>query len=276
MDATVVVTIPEGLQPGDEMAVAAGDQEFVVVVPPGCFAGSDLEVALPPREPEAQGGSFVDVELPPGCQPGDELTIDVDGTGPITFTVPDDCQSPVRLELPPKVSLYGDRPSKSGPGASEQSSDPPPESPGGRDLGTGEHRVYQDPTGVEWVGSNGFFVGLGVEVLRTDGRRTFGTIVDTDYLSGTYNVRMTNGQMKYMVEEEDLRHYRAGKYHTGDLVIVKGEQRIRGGKMCQARIAGYDEYESRYSVRLDDGQIVHTVELDCLKLHPNNIPRPDA
>jgi hypothetical protein len=273
MDGTVVVTVPEGLMPGDEMNVSAGDQEFVVVVPPGCFAGSAIEVALPPPEPQ---GSFMDVDLPPDCRPGDELTVDIDGTGPVTFTVPDDCQSPVRIALPGKISIYGDLPANGVAGQPDQSLNLPPESPAARDVGTGAHRVYQDPTSVEWVGSNGFFIGLGVEVLRTDGRRTFGTIEATDYLGGTYTVRMTNGQMKYMVEEEDLRHYRAGKYHTGDLVIVKGEPRIRDGKMCEARIAGYDEYDARYSVRLNDGQIVRDVQLDCLKLHPNNIPRPDA
>ena len=157
----------------------------------------------------------------------------------------------------------------------DQSSGVAPESPEPK-LGTGEHRIYEEPTGVEWVGSNGFFIGLGVEVLRTDGRRTFGTIESTDYDSGTYTVRMTNGQLKWMVEEEDLRHYRAGKYHTGDLVIVKGCERIRDGKMCEARIAGYDEYNRNYSVRLKDGTIVTAVDLSCLKLHPNNIPRPDV
>ena len=62
---------------------------------------------------------------------------------------------------------------------------------------------------LEWI-----FHGLGVEVLRTDGRRTWHD-KSTDYDSGTYTVRMTNGQLKWMVEEEDLRHYRAGNIIQG-------------------------------------------------------------
>ena len=57
-----------------------------------------------------------------------------------------------------------------------------------------------------------------------------------------------------------------------DLVIVKGCERIRDGKMCEARIAGYDEYNRKYSVRLKDGTIVTAVDSASLKLHPITFP----
>lgn len=86
--ATVLVTIPDHLEPGSDLLVTHLDSEFTVVLPPGAFGGSTLEVVLPSQP--APTMRLVDVELPPGCQPGDEITVaGIDGAAPFTMLVPD-------------------------------------------------------------------------------------------------------------------------------------------------------------------------------------------
>ena len=55
----VDVEVPDGCYPGDAFMVLHGDQEFEVVVPDGCGAGSLLTVDVPPL-PEPQ---FATVEV---------------------------------------------------------------------------------------------------------------------------------------------------------------------------------------------------------------------
>ena len=99
-------------------------------------------------------------------------------------------------------------------------------------------------------------VGLSVEVLRTNGTYTRGTIDAVDSESSTYTIRMDDGRTKYMVEEEDLRLYRVGGFTAGDRV------RLRSHKEQLATIAEYDDDSETYSLILADGRRMHFVSDD--------------
>ena len=72
-----------------------------------------------------------------------------------------------------------------------------------------------------------------------------GTIDGIDEHGLTYTVRMDDGRVKHLVEEEDLRHFRAGAFHVGDRV---GVVLPSGGE--PATIAEYDEDSESYTVVL--------------------------
>ena len=69
-----------------------------------------------------------------------------------------------------------------------------------------------------------------------------------------------DSSIKYLVEEEDLSHFRAGKYHTGDKVIATIEGRER-----KARVANYDDDYGTYTVRLQDGEEVEELSYDKVR-----------
>ena len=178
---SVVVEIPAGLEEGDEMVVAFGNDQFVVYVPPDCAAGSEIEVSLPSRDarpsseqPEAPL-SFIDVELPPSSKAGDALTVDT-STGPITFIVPEGAGSSVRIDLPASQTP-GETKNRTQP---DDEQDDGPASPG------------LPPIASEFCLP--YWVGLDVEVYRSDGTRTFGMIQQSDYASGTYTLEMADGR----------------------------------------------------------------------------------
>ena len=65
---------------------------------------------------------------------------------------------------------------------------------------------------------------------------------------------------QYMVEEEDLRHFRSGKYRTGDPVWVRVGDREFG-----ARVADFDDDDDMYSVRFADGKILDSLSYDRIR-----------
>ena len=248
---TVFVEVPAGLHAGHEMLVTFHQREHLVVVPPGCAAGDTLELTLPEPAPEG----FVNLELPPDCLPGTQMQVDIGDEGSaLTFTVPLDCAagSSVRVELPhePKGStdlLH----SESSPARSHHAYPIGADTP--QTVHPSRRRGSTDP--LAGPPQSEFWIGLEVEVLRTDGRRTFGVVEYVDELSCTYTVRLHDGLVKHMVEEEDLRHLIAGQYRTGDAVSVRsalgGSRREREG-----RIAGYDDDDGTYSVIFSGGEVV--------------------
>jgi hypothetical protein len=102
--ATLFVCVPDGLLPGETFTVSCETREFDVVCPPGCGAGHELEICLPPSEPAA---SVVDVSVPPGVAPGQEFLVTLDDGFDFYVVVPDgvgpgDCLS---VEVPPPPPL---------------------------------------------------------------------------------------------------------------------------------------------------------------------------
>ena len=303
---TMLVEIPEGLHAGEEMIVIAGDHEFSITIPPGCRAGSLIEVSLPDPQPEPDGtfvqqsSQYAEVQLPPDCQVGDELQVELP-QGLISFTVPEGSVpgTSIRIALTPERGSTPELGRNGNPadGMEDAAMTPPDSAP-------------QSPVaaGSEMPASS-FWIGLDVEVLRNDGRRTFATIEDIDDSSGTYTLSMADGRMKvrehacpkrtwplgchvsnrlcpssvadlsltsprivlipatclpcptqYMVEEEDLRHFRAGKFRTGDPVWMRV-----GDRECGARVAGFDDDDETYSVRFASGKVLDSLGYDRIR-----------
>ena len=55
-------------------------------------------------------------------------------------------------------------------------------------------------------------------------------------------VRMSDGRLKYLVDEGELGHVWAGDYRTGEVVTVR-----RGTQKFDARVAGHDDDEGTYT-----------------------------
>ena len=275
-----LVQVPSGVQPGQEMTVTLGEQEFLVEVPPGCESGSMIEVVLPSFEAPMHSTviveNTVDVEVPPGCGAGDELMVTTD-SGSFAFTVPDDyvAGSPVIVAVPPALEADddaladsytpragGDEPRTRHPYPVFEDETSAAQAPAHSTPNRRSKRLTTEAACVEhdkpvphvFEPQCKFWVNLEVEVLRTDGRRTCATIQATNYSSGTYTIKTHDGRMKYFVEEEDLAHLWAGKYRTGDAVRVRFGQRER-----DARIAGHDDEDGTYSVIFADGDIVDQI-----------------
>ena len=69
-----------------------------------------------------------------------------------------------------------------------------------------------------------------------------------DAASGTCTVRMDDGRLKYLVEMDDLRHFRAGAFHTGDIVSHEATG-------MAAAVAEFDEDSDTYTLLLRTGQL---------------------
>ena len=268
-ESIVVVTVPAGVSPGEEMVVCVDGVDMVVVVPPGAESGSLMDVMIPRKAEPATDGSeggrrgSVDIELPCECRPGDELVVDVNGAS-VVFRAPEDAKpgSVVCIELPLQSSsrrsscCLEDMQSRSRRSSLEELGNQPWRD--GEAVSPSPHRPSCRPQ----LPFSKFWVGLEVEVLRTDGKRTFGIVEGVDYLGGTYDIKLPSGLMKYMIEEEDLRHYRSGKYYNGDAVKV---QLSSGTREREARIAGYDDDAGTYSVILADGDVVEDLNFDQVR-----------
>jgi len=258
MTETWLYRVPAGCSSGDLISVTADGAEFTVLCPDGLISGDMMEVSLPVDTSRLPS---VDVELPPGVIPGDELFLEHEGCS-FSFLVPDEHlwrrgvgrrgSHEVEVELPellpPSTESSGDWSDELAEmegHAHGLASDCESERSGRSHIPSAARPPSR---------STAFSVGEEVEVLRSNGGRTHGTVDAADFESGTYTVRMLDGRVKYLVDEEDLRHYRAGAYHVGDQVTM----RLQPQCIAQpARITGFDDTSNTYSlVCLDDGKRV--------------------
>jgi len=85
------VVIPPGCYPGSEIIVdVVGEQELAVTVPEGCAPGEVLIVAVPAAgkgDELETGGTLVDAIVPDNCAGGEEIIVDVGGRE-LTVVVP--------------------------------------------------------------------------------------------------------------------------------------------------------------------------------------------
>jgi len=81
----VTVTVPDGVYPGDEFTLTYEGTELSVTCPDGCGPGDaiNLQIDAPPS-----GMQQVNVVVPPGCYPGSEFTVEFNGTS-FNIVVPD-------------------------------------------------------------------------------------------------------------------------------------------------------------------------------------------
>ncbi len=261
MSSVMTVRVPRGLRPGDLMTVRADGHEFSVCVPLGCGAGAMIEIDTTMCRPPS-----IDVELPIDAHEGDEMLVELDEGESFTFVVPNGSRpgSTISVELPnddaTEASGAGDVTETSGEwdSASELAAEP--------FLWPSLHHAlkpqpeHQSPRPVR-LGTRvetEFNVGEEVDVLRSDHTYTIGTIDATDPSSGTYTVRMNDGRIKWLVDEGDLRHLKAGAFRVGDKITATISPGSRG---VPARIAGFDDDSGTYSV------MVRASAETCAKLY---------
>ena len=235
-----LVCLPAGVKSGDSITVTAEGTNWPVIVPEGCIAGMEIEVCLAPTpggNDHAKLDAF-EVVCPVSCGPGDAVNIEAASGAQFQATVPQGCGpgSVFLVELPSA-------------GARIESEDNTPSACSAATTATSPFSSFE--------------IGVDVEVLRTNGSYTRGRIDGTDYASGTYTIRMDDGRLKYLVEQEDLRRYRIGAYRTGDVVsICWGSGRKQQGQRAEAVLCGYDDESETYTVALAGGQHVHFVTED--------------
>ena len=265
---SVRFVVPPGCAGGDEVLVDISENEEVLVtVPHGAAAGQCITV------------DFLEVTTPSGCTEGDEIICcDPEGNS-FTCVVPRGCQPGSKFTVQPPSPQHPPPPL---PGEEEEEEEEEDAlisaatSEALQRLGLSEKAcwsVSSSPTSSidssssadtciatphdGWQMSPSLLlpaappppkllcVGLCVEVLRSNGSYTRGTIDAVDEHSLTYTVRMDDGRPKYLVEQEDLRHFRAGAFHVGDRVSVA----LPSGRELAA-IAEFDEDSESYTVLL--------------------------
>lgn len=241
----VEVVVPDGVFAGEEIVVAIGDDELIVTVPAGLKEGDHMVVEVPVKEDEllavkvpdgVSGGQEMLIETPDGRQlvvdvpmglsSGDIMDVSVPraSTQPLSASSPSPPpkQPPMKPppRLPPLKSLdsMGDAPASAinssmplHPQAPLQQTLPPSTSalaaPAAAER-TAERlqapELSDDSDDEEDAGAK-FGVGAPVEVLRSDGRWTLAKVTDYDEYGCTYTIQVSDGRLKYFVEEGELR-----------------------------------------------------------------------
>ena len=235
------VLVPEGCTAGMLIDIeVSGGRYLQLRIPEGCTEGMMLEVEEQieavqdepelslDEEPELQRlqPRYIDIVVPEDTLPGDEIIVEDPATGySYAVCVPKGCASgsSLNIQLP-----------------FEPAHEPPQEAANAC-VGIGSQYSL-------------FCIGMAVEVYRSNGSWTRGCIDASDEASGTCTVRMEDGRIKFMVEQEDLRHYRAGAFLTGAAVAVQ-----RRGTIVRGIILEYDDASESYLVQCVDGERLHFV-----------------
>jgi len=216
------VETPAGVGPGDLFHIEHSGLLFEICVPDGVHEGQFIEVDLPLEEaqqdlladtdapppelleitvpPNAEGGAEILVEhgalqfyvtVPAGLVAGDLLTVevplatghDLDEVPPLPSKAPAD---PTSAEAEDEVKPLRRRRRE-------------------RKVSAGFESWASFPNG-----TTGKFDRLQeVEVYRTDGTWTPATVLTHYDASDTYDVQLRDGQIKYLVESDGLRHIKA-------------------------------------------------------------------
>ena len=270
------VRLPPDVSDVQEVSVRGEDgNEWLIALPPDAVGGEEIDVSLPVAPPrKVDSPVTVVVTIPWGCEPGDEVVVEYEKHS-FNVVVPTDCAAgqPLNVDIPADFLLEAESAAPlhaddgettlgepwreaayDAPSATPPSLPPPPTPPA----------AMAPPTRFST-----FCVGLAVEVLRSNSTWTRGTIDAADEPSATFTVRMEDGRVKYMVEEDELRHYRAGAFTTGDVVALRLGARGGGsdsaepeGATTRAAIADYDDESDSYTVVLACGKKVYFVVED--------------
>jgi len=218
---SVEVIVPDGCQPGDQFLVQTEDGgEFNVVVPPDGFAGMALVVNLPDQPARL----LVDVVVPDGCYPGDLFIVEHEGHQ-FNVEVPDGCGpgSAMQIEVPEGTADDAEMVRKAiaaenaeakavadevrlkqrtAPSITVDGEDEKPKSK----LTMSLSLVGGLSLNLSLTAAAKFQVGEQVEAYRSDGSWSLATVREFEEYGFTYTVELMDGRMKYMVEEEELRH----------------------------------------------------------------------
>lgn len=245
----MTVVVPDGLTEGMDFVVAGpGGLEYSVTVPSGVAGNVAIEVDLPDAPPPAAADTQrVAVAVPDGLLPGDPFNVEAAWGGIFEVCVPDGVGGgdTIEVELPM----------------------PPPEPPAA--AADGEWDDWQPPCGSHTVGQK-------IKVQRTNGSWSPAKIVEYDYVSDTYTIKLElTGQLKYMVSDSEIQPMsymaeRAGEHFIGRRVqvpCVGAESRDE----VYGEIRSYDEEYETYVVALDCGVVKRNLTADEIKVREKGV-----
>ena len=205
----MVVTVPAGAAPGEVASIdilevvtpdgcSAGDEvlccdqhggTFYCIVPAGCVEGTSFTVAQPRAMPKIPATACSDSS---SLEDSGDFSIDLALALKNAVLHDETPQCSSASSSPTNSSNYGPSTSPGVDSADETSFGPPCDG-----WSMGPSLLSSSPAPPKLL-----CVGLMVEVLRSDGRYTRGTIDATDADGLTYTVRLDDGRIKYLVEEE--------------------------------------------------------------------------
>ena len=240
---TVTVLVPSGCLPGDEITVDYDGFDFPVILPSDSIEGMPIDVLLemqdmldaPPADAEY---SWTSRDPTPRATPI-ATPVSTPQPSPASRRPPVAHMSPASRRPPAIVATLSPscgRPPQKVPPSRPSLPPPPPPPP---------------PPPLPRLST--FCVGLSVETLRTNGTWTRAVIDAVDPPSGTFSLRMDDGRFKYMVEESDIRHFRAGAFNTGDVVLARLGTGIGAAALSRAAVAEYDDESESYTLLRPDG-----------------------
>jgi hypothetical protein len=213
------IEVPHGLGPGDTMLVAAPDgNEYQVVVPKGCFAGSPIDVDLP-CEASLNETTELEVVVPEGVHEGETFSIETAWGETFDIACPAGCAPghTVFVEVPQLADQMAvERP------LSPEPQQPAPESTYGRRRDRGarasresrrsrEARASTEATPAQPSETHDDYghryrPGAHVQVLRTSGSYSRGRVLCSfeGVFDTLYQVRLDSGQVKQAVPEHEM------------------------------------------------------------------------
>ena len=98
---TVTVTVPDGINAGDEFVLEYDGQQLSVVCPDGCAGGDEINLEVPAGNGGGGGAQVVEITVPDGCFPGMEFTVAFEGKE-FNIAVPDGVSpgEAIQVEVP--------------------------------------------------------------------------------------------------------------------------------------------------------------------------------
>ena len=188
----VDVTVPDGCFEGMEFTVEYDGQSFNIVVPAGVNPGEAITIEVP--APEVAASPMKSLKTPPK-PPSERKPPKPKENAPPPYDPP-----PVREKCSAKKYLSGmDIPSFKGPrkGVTANSVNANAKWMSAGDLFSA---IPTEGLGRE---AGEFYIGQVVQVTRTNGKWTYGKIMDYDPTGDNYTV-MTKAGPKYMVDRDDI------------------------------------------------------------------------
>ena len=273
----VTVTVPDGLNSGEEFTISFNETEYTVAVPDGVRGGEEIDLELP-AAPESNAASSssemqkVVVTVPGGVGSGMPFTVEFDGQ---EFEV-----------IVPEGLGFGDELEIELPASTQQP--PPPQPPpqsqkpalgAGWDdwdaawtpMPKGSTSWAEAPTPAPYYGR--YKIGEKVQVQRTSGAWSPATIKEYDELSDCYTIELlVSRQLKYFVSENEIQPLEFEAEKCGEHFYGRRVQVPFVGAMSKDEVMGevraYDEATSTYTVALDSGTIKKGLVSDEIKVRP--------
>ena len=254
----VLITVPDGLRPGDAMVVMHLDEEYSITVPDEVGGGAMIEVDLPDVPPTPATNEVL-VIVPDGCFESDIFTVDFDGRQ-FDICVPAGCLpgDEIQVEVPPQ------------PEERQQQQQQQQEEERQQQQQVQRRRQQRQESPRHLVGRRVALRGL-VSKSILNGRKgevvTFAAeqeqlIVCIDGMCPEVAVRMENVEALPLNDEPDPDNDEppeappAGVHYVGDRVLVERSN----GRQSLATIVEYEEAFETYTVDVGSGVLKYGVE----------------